>query len=225
MKRIYVNSETLKEAVDYLNDDITFFGFLSHIKAFIKKLLISPLDANIDEYLRKNGIDKKDLLDKMLERNIIEKETKIEECDGKDKFVVVYKVPKKNFERKIRRLYSSIFEKNEISESRRLTEDGATSCGSAMQAGGLNPDAGQFIKPLEKSDNKNESNVLRRKIHITTEQSKMLKEMGIGDAGDYQYTVPLNFNNGKDPAYNHKNMMAKSFPKYNKKKGIRTKTK
>ena len=225
MKRIYVNSETLKEAVDYLNDDITFFGFLSHIKAFIKKLLTSPLDADIDEYLKRNGIDKKDLLEKMLERNILEKETKIEECDGKDKFVVVYKVPKKNFERKIRRLYSSIFEINEISESETLSEDGATSCGSAMQGGGLNPDAGQFIQPLGKKDKKNGSDVLRRKIHITTEQSKILKEMGSGDAGDYQYTVPLNFNNGNDPTYNHKNIMAKSFPKNNKKKGIRTKIK
>ena len=51
----------------------------------------------------------------------------------------------------------------------KLTEDGATSCGSAMQGGGLNPDAGQYTKPLGK--------IQRRKIYITNEQYDMLKEI------------------------------------------------
>lgn len=213
MKRVYVNNETLKETVAYINNDITFFGFLSHVKHFLKQLLTSPSSADIDDYLKENGLDRNTLLNYLIDRGIVKKESKLDSGEDKDKFMLSYKIPKKNFERKVRRLFQTIFENddNEI-----ISEDGgATSCGSAMQGGGLNPDAGQYTTPLGK--------VQRRKIYITKEQSELLKEMGTSDAGDYQYDVPMNFNNGKDPSYNHKNMMAKSFP--SKKKGVRSKIK
>lgn len=212
MKNIYVNENVLKEAVSYLNNEITFFGFLSHVKVFLKQLLNTPLQSDVDDYLKSHKISKEVLLKELIERGIVEKETKIDDKDGKDKFVISYKIPKKNFERKIRRLYTSLFEKNEIKESK-IYEDGATSCGSAMQGGGINPDAGQYTTPLGK--------VQRRKIYITNEQSKMLKETNTQNAGNYQYDVPMNFNNGKDPAYDHENIMLKSFQ--GKKKGIRKK--
>ena len=222
MKRIYVNKETLQEAVDYLNNEITFFGFLSHTKFFLKELLTNPINANIDEYLQDKGLDRKTLLNALIARNIVEKETKIEDTNGTDKFMVSYKIPKRNFERKMRRLYSSLFEKNEIEESKTINE---TDCGGAMQSGannvvgGSNPDAGQFIRPLK--NGKTDFPVQRRRIYVTNEQMNMLKETSTNDTGDYQYDVPLNFNNGKDPAYNHKNMIAKGVP--GKKIGIREK--
>lgn len=215
MKRIYVNSEILKEAVDYINDDITFFGFISHLKVFLKNLLTNPIETNIDDYLKRHGIDKDELLDELIDRNIVEKETDIDDKSDKDKFIVTYKIPKKNFERKVRRLYSYLFENDDNINETKLTEDGATSCGSAMQGGGLNPEAGQYTAPIGK--------VQRRKIYVTKEQYEMLKETSTQDTGDYQYDVPFKFNNGNDPAYDHKNMMEKSFPQ--KKKGIRSKTK
>jgi hypothetical protein len=82
-----------------------------------------------------------------------------------------------------------------------------------MQGGGTNPDAGQYVKPFEK--------IQRRKIYVSEKQAEMLKEMGITDAGDYQYDVQMNFNNGKDPAFNHQNMIAKGVPQ--KKIGVRHK--
>ena len=212
MKNIYVNKDILKEAVSYLNNEITFFGFLSHVKVFLKQLLNTPLQSDVDDYLKEHEISKEVLLKELIERGIVEKETKIDDKSDKDKFVISYKIPKKNFERKMRRLYTSLFEKNEIKESN-IFEDGATSCGSAVQGGGLNPDAGQYSTPLGK--------VQRRKIYITNEQSKLIKEISTQSAGNYQYDVPMNFNNGKDPAYNHENMMLKSFQ--GKKKGIRKK--
>jgi hypothetical protein len=221
MKRIYVNKETLKEAVDYLNNEITFFGFLSHTKTFLKELLVNPINANIDDYLQNNGLDRKTLLDALMARNIVEKETKIEEKNGSDAFSISYKIPKRNFERKMRRLYSSLFEKNEISESATIVE---TDCGGAMQGGGENPSAGQYEVPLK---NKNGQFPIQRKqtkiVYLTNEQCQMLKEMGTSDAGNYQYDVPLNFNGGNDPTYNHENMIAKGVP--GKKIGVRKKTK
>lgn len=215
MKTIYVNKKVLKEAVDYLNNEITFFGFFSHVKNFLKQLLVNPLNADIDDYLKDNNLNRKELLNLLLTRNIIEKETKIDTNNGKDKFYVSYKIPKRNFERKIRRLYTSLFETNEINES--LISE--TDCGGVMQAGGMNPDAGQYTQPLGK--------VQRRKIYVTQEQSDFLKEMTTHDAGNYQYDVPLNFNNGNDPSYNHKNIITPNFENFSKKKklGVRKKNK
>lgn len=212
MKRIYVNNEVLSEAVAYLNNEITFFGFLSHTKAFLKELLTNPINANIDDYLQDNGLDRKTLLGALMARNIVEKETKIEEKNDSDVFSISYKIPKRNFERKMRRLYSSLFEKNEISESKTIVE---TDCAGAMQGGGTNPDAGQFVTSIGK--------VQRRRIYVTNEQLDIIKETATSDAGDYQYDVPLNFNGGNDPTYNHENMIAKGIP--NKKIGIRQKKK
>lgn len=212
MKNIYVKKELLSEAVSYINDEMTFFGFISHVKSFLKQLISSPLQSDIDDYLKRHGVTKEDLLKSLIERGIVEKETKIENNGEKDMFFISYKIPKKNFERNMRRLYSSLYERNEISESR-LFEDGATSCGSAMQGGGMNPDAGQYTTPLGK--------VQRRKIYITNEQSEVLKEMGIQDVGDYQYDVPFSFNSNNDPAYDHKNMIKSGVQA--KKKGVRKK--
>ena len=212
MKHIYVNKKVLSEAVAYLNSEITFFGFLSHTKAFLKELLTNPINANVDDYLQDNGLDRKTLLDALMERDIVEKETKIEEKNDSDAFSVSYKIPKRNFERKMRRLYASLFEKNEILESKTIIE---TDCGGVMQGGGTNPDAGQFTAPIGK--------VQRRRIYVTNEQLNIIKETSTTDVGNYQYDVPLNFNNGDDPAYNHKNIIAKGIP--NKKIGIRQKKK
>lgn len=219
MRKIYVNSEILNEAVSYLNDDITFFGFISHIKSFLKDLLKSPSNANIDDYLKRHGLNRKDLINQMLERGIIEKETKIT-GDKNDKFSILYKIPKRNFERKIKRLYSSLFEMDnsiiDIKEDSASGGGGATGCCGVFGDGGINNNnEGSYVPKLG-------NNVLRRKIHITKEQCEMLKEMGTFDAGNYQYDVPMKFNNGNNPTYNHKNMMEKSFPK---KKGVRYKNK
>ena len=214
MKTIYVNKDIFQEAMEYLNRDITFYDFLSHTKAFLKELLSNPIGADIDSYLTENGLTRENLLELLMEKNIIERETKIDDINGSDSYLVSYKIPKRNFERKMRRLFSQLFEKHEIAESLISEEGGgAASCGSAMQGGGSNPDAGQYVQPFGK--------VQRRKIYVTQEQADMLKETATQDAGNYQYDVPLNFNGGNDPTYNHTNMIDSGIPK--KKKGARRK--
>jgi hypothetical protein len=206
MKKIYVNSETLNEAVSYLNDEITFFGFLSHTKDFLKQILTNPLNADVDEYLKKQGLDRKQLLNLLLDKNIVEKETKIDDKSGKDKFAVKYNIPKRNFERKMRRLYSSLFEKNEIKESF-ITEDGEGGC-CGVGGGATSADAsGQVIGKLPGEK------VQRRTIYVTNEQADLLKETDTQSAGDYEYDVAFNFNNGNDPTFNHQNMIAGGVPK------------
>ena len=209
MKTIYVNNDILKEAVSYLNNEITFFGFLSHVKFFLKELLVNPLEANIDEYLKNNGLNRKELLNILINKGIIEKETKIIDKNGKDEFSIKYNIPKRNFERKMRRLYASLFEKNEIKESIISEEEG----GMAGGGGATNcSSSGQYATPVF-------GKVQRRKIYITNEQLDMLKETTTQSVGDYQYDVPLMFNKGKDPSFNHKNIIANGVPRKKNKNG------
>ena len=119
----------------------------------------------------------------------------------------------------MRRLYTSLFEIHKINEDI-ISEDGegvsmssgngASGCNNVLQGGGGQFESGEYVPKV--------GNVQRRKIYVTEEQAKILQEMGIGDAGDYQYDVPFKFNGGNDPAYDHTNMMAKSFPGKKKKK-------
>lgn len=211
MKKIYVNDKVLKEAVDYLNDDVTFFGFLSHVKDFLKKILTNPLNADIDDYLKKQGLDRKKMIELLLDKNIIEKETKIDDKSGKDKFSIKYNVPKRNFERKMKRLYSSLFEKNEIKESF-ITEDGEGGC-CGVSGGATSADAsGQVIGKLPGEK------VQRRTIYVTNKQADLLKETDTQNTGDYQYSVPFPLSNGNDPTLNHQNMIAGGVPKKKRKK-------
>lgn len=135
MGRIFYISENklplLKEAIE--TDEVTFYSFFNKIKNFIKNLLHDPVDAEPDKMFKLHGIGKTTLLKKMLNRNIIEKKQKIEEVDGSARYYVQYKVPKRNFELKLRRLYSELFEKN-INESKDEYIDGIDD----MSRGGLN---------------------------------------------------------------------------------------
>lgn len=212
MKTIYINENMVSEVVKYINNEMTFFDFLSHTKAFLKQLMTNPLNADVDDYMKENGVNRETLIKQLLNRGIIEKDNKIVTTDNTDKFSTSYLVPKKNFDRKMERLYSELFENDEIIEEE---GGGATGCAGCLGGGGSNPEAGTYTTPLGK--------VQRRTIYVTEKQMKTLQETATSDAGDYQYDVPFKFNGGNDPTYDHKNMMAKSFPK--KKIGIRKKGK
>lgn len=116
MKKIILSENKLlilKES----EEEVTFYKFFTEVKNFIQGLLDDPINASPSDFLRTHGIGKNDLLNKMLERDIIKKKENIDEptdADGKMKSMhhLEYKVPKKNFERKMHRLYSYFFEKN-----------------------------------------------------------------------------------------------------------------
>ena len=120
-KNIYLTESqlvTLSES----NDEVTFYKFFNEVKNFIKRLLDDPINAKPSLFFKEHNISKSKLLNKMLDRGIITKKEDIREpndADGKMKSMhyIQYKVPKKNFEQKIRRLYSYFFEKNNLKES------------------------------------------------------------------------------------------------------------
>ena len=159
----------------------------------MRRSIFSLLYEFTSSILLKN-IDKDGLMAKMKELGIIKKSEKIDEMYDEQKnkkvakHLVQYKIPKRNFEEKIKELYKDIITVNEnskyvfaneqelVDEIKSMDYDnaykhrgglneegeggGATSCGSVMQGGGSNPDAGQYTVPF--------GDVQRRKFYGDT---------------------------------------------------------
>ena len=200
MKTIIINERQttlLKEA----NKEMTYYAFLSHVKSYLKKLLTDPISAQPDDFLKNYGLGGKELNSKLTDNNIIIKNEKIDSSGEKDMFKISYKIPRQNFERKMKRLYSSLFESNIVDEEI-LVETDCSSSGPVEQP--------LFGKPLR-----------RKTLYVTQEQYdklQSLKEEAVMNTpvGDFGYDAPAFAEKG-DPTLDHKNMMKKSFKGYGKK--------
>jgi hypothetical protein len=197
MKTVIIN-ERQEKILQALNENITVFSFIHHIKDYLKKLLKDPVYSKPDDVLLANGLDAETLKKHLEDCNLILKKERIETHNGVDKFKISYTVSSENAERKIRRLYSRLFETN-IVEGTILNEEG--------EGGATSADAsGQFVQPLFGKP------IRRKTVYISQKQADELKEEVVMDTaiGDFGYDAPP-FKKKKDPTYNHKNMMKKSF--------------
>lgn len=98
----------------------TYYRFQSEVRAFLSKLLKDPVGAQPSKYLKDRDFTRKKLINDLLSRDVIERHEKILDrtnSDEKDaKYVVKFKVHKKDFEKRIHRIYIKYFEKN-VNES------------------------------------------------------------------------------------------------------------
>lgn len=211
MKTIIINEKQIMN-LQKANKEMTYYAFVSHVKSYLKKLLTEPVYAQPDDFLKNYGLSGEKLLSELTDNNIVIKNEKIDSSGDKDMFTISYKIPRQNFERKIKRLYSSLFESNIVDEELIVETD----CGGVMQGGGENPNAGQYEQPLF-------GKPLRRKtLYVTQEQYdklQNLKEETVMNTavGDFGYDAPVFAKKG-DPTLDHKNMMKKSFKGYDTKK-------
>lgn len=151
--------------------EMSEYKFFNNIKSFLKSLLEDPINAAVPLLLKKYGINKSLLLREMLNMNIIEKSEKISDKDenGKPKtatMMIKYKVPKKNFDRNLKKLYIRLFEKN-LPPRKMKNEDGATGCDAS----------GQYSQPL--------FGVQRRTM------ADVIEATATSNVGNYQYDVPF----------------------------------
>lgn len=207
MKTIIINKEQvrlLKEGYEESKKEMTFFAFMSHVKAYLKQLITDPISAKPDMFLMVNGLDGEKLNGYLTDNNIILKNEKIDNNGEKDMFTISYKIPRQNFERKMKRLYSKLFEEN-IVDSNLLTEDGEGGIGIAG-ATNCNGSSGAFVQPVFKT-------IVKRSIRNTDNDTDEIKEEVVMDTaiGDFGYDAPPFKQKKKDPTLNHKNMMKKSF--------------
>ena len=108
------------------HDEMTRYAFISHMEDYMKKLLKDPMHADTDEFLKSHDIDGPKALSILIKKSnpedenssIIIRTEKIKDNgvddNGKKKpesFTVKYKIPRKDYTKKMRNLYINIFEK------------------------------------------------------------------------------------------------------------------
>lgn len=107
----------LKRIIKESNEPLTFYKFFNEVKKFISDLLKDPLHARPSDLLKSKGLDNDKLRTKLQDENVVVKKETIKEprneTNGKveSRYYVSYKVPRKDFKKKLRRMYQKIFEK------------------------------------------------------------------------------------------------------------------
>lgn len=106
---------------------MTRYAFIEHMKDYMKELLKNPLKADTDDFLHGFGIDGPCALKMLIKKAdpndeysaIVIRNERIKDNgydeDGKrnkDTFEVKYKIPRKDFKKKLRNLYINLFEQN-----------------------------------------------------------------------------------------------------------------
>lgn len=127
---------------DNNTSEMTRYAFMSHMEDYIKQLLSNPLKAKTDSFLQAYGIDGPKALSMLLKRENpsdemsailirtekirpeeLSEEDKQNGVVPKDKFHIKYKLPRKDYKRKMRNLYISMFENNSVyGENKNLNE-------------------------------------------------------------------------------------------------------
>jgi len=207
------------------HDEMTRYAFISHMEDYMKKLLKDPMHADTDEFLKSHDIDGPKALSILLKKSnpedenssIIVRTEKIKDNgvddNGKKKpesFTVKYKIPRKDYTKKMRNLYINLFESNIVNDDI-LKEDGEGGGATSADA------SGQYSMPLFGKP------IKRKTMYITQEQAdyikKTLKEEAVMDTpiGDFGYDAPIGDGkkNKKNDFYadanDHKDMMKKSW--------------
>lgn len=170
-------------------EEVTQYNFISNIKAFLENLRTKPISCDINDRLKEIGFTKESLINELIERNIIQKITKIEnhtQSAKDDRFSVAYERFGKGFERKMERFYNDWKKKNakKINES---TAAGAVTAG--IGAPSAEGNTGAYEKPLELEGGND--NVIRKTKKIYVTQQQLDEATSTFSAGNYQYTVPF----------------------------------
>ena len=127
----------MKSRGDNMSDkEMTRYAFISHMEDYMKELLRNPLKADTDEFLHGFGIDGPSALKMLITKTdpndeysaVVIRSERIKDNgydeDGKrnkDTFEVKYKIPRKDFKKKLRNLYINLFEQN-IANQNKLNE-------------------------------------------------------------------------------------------------------
>lgn len=122
----------LKNRTMSAHNEMTRYAFISHMEDYMKKLLTDPLHADTDDFLKYHGFDGPKALSVLLKRidptdensAILIKTTNIKDngVDDsgkrlKDSFIVKYRIPRKDYNKKMRNMYISLFESNIIEDT------------------------------------------------------------------------------------------------------------
>lgn len=161
--------------------EMTEYKFKSNIKQFLYDLLVDPSNAKVPFILTQYGYNRKRLIYFLNHFDLLRKIERISDKDdnGEPKtatMMVKYQVPKKNFDRKLHKLYIRLFEDNTNQQQEELTEDGEA-CGATT----CDASSGQFSQPVFP---------MQRRT-FNEELDSIEEDTTCSTVGDYQYDVPF----------------------------------
>lgn len=111
--------------------EMTRYAFISHVEDYLKQLLKDPLHADTDDFLKYHDFNGPKMLSLLTKRSnpndensaivikTIQIKNNVDEEGNrlKDSFVVKYRIPRKDYNKKMRNLYINLFESNIIENS------------------------------------------------------------------------------------------------------------
>lgn len=195
MKTIKLNESQLNEISDVTK--LTEYKFYNNVQKFLSDLLRDPVGAKVPFLLQANNIARNQLLYHLKSNGIINRFQKISDKDSQGnpktaKMIIRYSVPKKDFAKKMKRLFIDLVAKNVPQKiEKMLTEDSEISeCdGGAASAGTTNcQSSGAFVQPL--------FGVQRRKMPTDLEEDTTASS--VTQNGDISMGVAVPFGSDKE---------------------------
>lgn len=179
-KTIKLNESQLNELSDATK--LTEYKFYNNVQRFLSDLLKDPVGAKVPFLLQANNIARNQLLYHLKSNGIINRYQKISDKDSRGnpktaRMIIKYSVPKKDFAKKMKRLFIDLVAKN-VPE--KIDE---CDCGGAMGATAGNESMGQFSQPL--------FGVQRRKMTVEIDETTTASTVTPNGDTSMGITVPF----------------------------------
>lgn len=204
--RIVPKKKTIKLNESQLNGlsdatKLTEYKFYNNVQRFLSDLLKDPVGAKVPFLLQANNIARNQLLYHLKSNGIINRYQKISDKDSRGnpktaRMIIKYSVPKKDFAKKMKRLFIDLAAKNvpekiENMISEDLGKDiDECDCGGAMGATAGNESMGQFSQPL--------FGVQRRKMSVEIDETTTAST--VTPNGDTSMGITVPFGEDKETA-------------------------
>lgn len=178
-KRVVIISEDMENRMKEASAP-TEYQFRVKVRQFLYNLLVNPSEATVPDIFSMAGYTRSKLVKTLMDNKVIERSQKLVDTDenGEPRMAAMkvrYMVPKKDFDRKLKRVYIKMFERNVPDES--IAEDAG--CGACADGGATSAScSGQYSQP------------------IFGVQRKMIANVGVTETtttttvGDIQYDAP-----------------------------------
>ena len=191
-KTIKLNECQLNELSDATK--LTEYKFYNNVQRFLSDLLKDPVGAKVPFLLQANNIARNQLLYHLKSNGIINRYQKISDKDSRGnpktaRMIIKYSVPKKDFAKKMKRLFIDLVAKNVPEKIEKvIAEDlgkdiDECDCGGAMGATAGNESMGQFSQPL--------FGVQRRKMPVEIDETTTASTVTPNGDTSMGITVPF----------------------------------
>lgn len=198
-KTIKLNESQLNELSDATK--LTEYKFYNNVQRFLSDLLKDPVGAKVPFLLQANNIARNQLLYHLKSNGIINRYQKISDKDSRGnpktaRMIIKYSVPKKDFAKKMKRLFIDLVAKNVPEKIEKvISEDlgkdiDECDCGGAMGATAGNESMGQFSQPL--------FGVQRRKMPVEIDETTTAST--VTPNGDTSMGIAVPFGADKETA-------------------------